>query len=49
MARLPNEMPASEVTQLLVETLSGLTEEDLRGALVVIEPDRVRLRQPKGS
>lgn len=49
VARLPNEMPASEVTKLLVETLSGLTEEDLRGALVVIEPDRVRLRRPEGS
>jgi len=42
-------MSDCEVTQLLVETLSGLTEEDLRGALAVIEPDRVRLRRPKGS
>lgn len=45
IARFPNEMPAVQVTRSVVAALRMLSEEDLRGNLVVISPGRIRLRR----
>ncbi len=45
IARFPNEMPAAQVTQSVVASLRLLSEEDMRGNLVVISPGRIRLRR----
>jgi predicted nuclease of predicted toxin-antitoxin system len=45
IARFPNEMPAAQVTQSVVAGLRYLSEEDMRGNLVVISPGRIRLRR----
>ena len=44
VARLPNEMPVAEVNAILVRALRELGDRDLRGSLVIVESDRVRLR-----
>lgn len=49
VARFSTQMPTAEVTRLIVAAVATLTTADLRGALVVIEPDRVRLRLPDDS
>ncbi len=45
IARFPNEMPAAQVTQSVVAGLRLLSDDDMRGNLVVISPGRIRLRR----
>jgi len=47
VARFPNELPANELTAEIVRAISELTEEEISGNLVVIEPGRVRLRRSR--
>lgn len=47
IARFPNEMPAAHVTLSVVAGLRLLSEDDIRGNLVVITPGRIRLRRRK--
>jgi predicted nuclease of predicted toxin-antitoxin system len=45
VARLPQELPVPSTNRRIVEALLGLLGEDLTETLVIIEPDRVRLRR----
>ena len=45
IARFPNEMPVDALNAAIVAAVTGLTEDDLTGGLVIIEPGRVRLRR----
>jgi len=45
VARFPNEVPTSTLAAAIVEALGQITDEDLQGSLVIIEPGRVRLRK----
>jgi predicted nuclease of predicted toxin-antitoxin system len=45
LVRLPNELPAQRVNHEILEALSALGDEEIRGNLVIIEPGRVRLRR----
>ena len=48
VARFPNELSTHALADAVIEALRHLTEKDLHGSLVIIEPGRVRLRM-KGS
>ncbi|MBI2469244.1 MAG: DUF433 domain-containing protein [Candidatus Rokubacteria bacterium] len=43
--RFPNDMPAARLTQTILEALRNLTDADIDGNLLIIEPERVRLRR----
>jgi hypothetical protein len=43
LARLPNEWPTEAVNELIERSLSNLSEL-IPGSLVVIEPERLRVR-----
>ena len=45
VVRFPNELPASKVNQGVLEALSSVPDEDVRGNLLIIEPGRIRLRR----
>lgn len=45
IARFPNETPNPVLNQAILEAMQALTDEEIRGALIIIEPGRVRLRQ----
>lgn len=45
LIRLPDEWPTSRVNETIGKALAPLLQKDLSGTLVVIEPDRVRLRR----
>ena len=45
IARFPNETPNSALNQAILEAVQALTDEELRGTLVIVEPSRVRIRQ----
>lgn len=45
VARLPNEWTADRLVDVLVSALTTLADEDLRGALVIVEPLRIRIRR----
>ena len=44
-ARLPHLLSAVSTNQRIVQALRSLSEEPLAGTIVIIEPDRVRLRR----
>jgi predicted nuclease of predicted toxin-antitoxin system len=45
VSRFPNETSTKELNRQLVERIKGLTEEDVKGNLVIIEPGRTRIRK----
>ena len=45
VARLPNDWSVDAVNQAILSGLRELTDEEISGNLVVIEPGRVRLRR----
>jgi predicted nuclease of predicted toxin-antitoxin system len=45
VARFPNELPTATLNQAIVATLRTLSEAEIDGSLVVIEPGRIRLRR----
>jgi predicted nuclease of predicted toxin-antitoxin system len=45
VVRLPNEFPARVITSHVVGALRTLSSENLDGALVVLESDRIRIRR----
>ena len=47
IARFPSELPVDALNAEIVKTLRDLTEEDLHGAITVIEPGRVRTRRKR--
>ena len=47
VARLPNELPVASVNAAILEAIRALSDADLSGALVMVEPGRIRLRKPR--
>jgi len=45
IARFPNETPVETLNQAVLSALEALTDDELAGCLVVIEPARVRIRR----
>jgi len=45
IARFPNEVSTATLNDAIVHALHGLSDEDIRGNLIVIEPGRIRLRK----
>ncbi len=45
VARLPNEWTADLLVETLVSALRTLADEDLHGAMVIVEPHRIRIRR----
>jgi predicted nuclease of predicted toxin-antitoxin system len=45
LARFPNDLPAALLVRQIVASLTVLAEENLDGAIVVIEPGRLRVRR----
>ena len=45
VARLPQELSVTTLNKRIAEALKGIAKEDIAGALVIIEPERIRLRQ----
>ena len=45
LARLPNDWPASEINRLIETSLARLPDF-VPGSLIVIEPERIRIRTP---
>lgn len=45
VGRFPNEMPSHKVTAALTSAIEGLSAEEIRGNLIIVEPGRVRLRR----
>lgn len=47
IARFPNEASTVQVNTAIVNALSDLTDDEIFGNLIVIEPGRVRLRRAR--
>lgn len=45
VARFPNDMPVSSLNEAILAGLRALTDDEIAGSLVIIEPGRVRLRR----
>jgi predicted nuclease of predicted toxin-antitoxin system len=45
IARFPNELPSQQLNRVLIEALRGVSAEEIRGNILIIEPGRVRLRK----
>jgi predicted nuclease of predicted toxin-antitoxin system len=44
LVRLPNEWPTSAVNDLIEKSLASLSKALVQGSLIVIEPQRIRIR-----
>ncbi len=49
VARFPRHTPARAKTRLLLQWIPTLREEDLTGNLLIIQPNRIRIRRAKRS
>lgn len=47
IAHFPNELPVSKLNTQIRKALEQLTEDDLYGNLVIIEPTKIRIRRHK--
>ena len=47
IAHFPNELPVSKLNTQIKNALNQLTEDDLDGSLVIIEPTKIRIRRHK--
>ena len=45
IVRLPNEMPSEQMNEAVAAALRGITVEEIRGGVLVIEAGRIRLRR----
>jgi len=45
VARLPNEMPVADVTLTILSALRDFADEELAGAIVIVERHRTRIRR----
>ena len=45
VTRFPNELPTTTMNADIVRALGDLSDEELRGNLVILEPGRIRLRR----
>lgn len=46
VANFPNEMSVSELNWQIKMALNSLTEDDIKGNLVIIDPKKIRIRRP---
>ncbi|MCL4818363.1 MAG: DUF5615 family PIN-like protein [Vicinamibacteria bacterium] len=47
VARFPNSTPVDQLCGAIERALASLTADEMRGALVIVEPGRIRLRAPR--
>lgn len=45
VSRFPNEVSTAKLNAAIVAALKDMDESDIRGNLVIVEPDRIRLRR----
>ena len=45
VSRFPNEVSTATLNAAIVAAMKDLDESDIRGSLVIVEPDRIRLRR----
>ncbi len=45
VADFPNEIPAMEINRFIIEQFEALTEDDFKGNLIIIEPEKIRIRR----
>ena len=45
IAHFPNEMTTNEINRKVVERFRELTEDDFKGNLIIIEPDKIRIKK----
>jgi len=45
VAHFPNEMPPMEINHHLIERFEDLSEDDFKGNLIIIEPEKIRIRR----
>jgi len=46
VARLPNEVPVARLNAVILDAIKALSDDEVRGSLVIVEPGRIRLRRP---
>jgi predicted nuclease of predicted toxin-antitoxin system len=44
IARFPNEMSPDKINRILIDAIKGV-QKDLPGNLIIIEPDKIRIRR----
>lgn len=49
VVRFPNEMSVDALNETVVRTVSSLSDSDVRGNLLIVEPGRVRFRRASRS
>ncbi|HHY38865.1 MAG TPA: DUF5615 family PIN-like protein [Clostridia bacterium] len=49
VVRFPNDASVEKLNRGVVSALSGLTDEEVHGCLIILEPGRMRLRKPSTS
>ena len=47
VAHFPNELPVSKINNQIRKALDQITEDDLYGNLVIIEPTKIRIKKHK--
>jgi predicted nuclease of predicted toxin-antitoxin system len=47
VVRYPNESPPETISSAVIDAIRNIDEADFRGALMIIEPARVRLRRAR--
>jgi predicted nuclease of predicted toxin-antitoxin system len=45
VTRFPNEVPTATLNAAILQAVQSLSEEDITGNLIIIEPGRIRLRK----
>ena len=45
IVHLPNEMPTDEINRQIIERFANLTDNDFKGNLIIIEPNKIRIRR----
>ncbi len=46
VANFPSEMPVPDLNIQIKKALNSLTEDDIKGNLVIIDPQKTRIRRP---
>jgi predicted nuclease of predicted toxin-antitoxin system len=45
VARFPNEVPTAKLNAEILQAVQSLSDEDIVGNLIIVEPGRIRLRK----
>ncbi len=45
VARFPNEVPTTFLSDAILRAIRELTDQDISGSVVIVEPGRIRLRR----